>query len=97
MRKFKQSYVLSAIVEHRIEKYFHLVSFNVNFGILAIHVKPTAILNAFPWNQSSADMRTTATVTVRTGSPTARFRIPDNKVMRHTLESRRDEVTNDWR
>jgi len=58
MRKFKQSYVLSAIVEHRIEKYFHIVSFNVDFGILAIHVKSTAILNAFPWNQPSADMRT---------------------------------------
>ena len=60
MRKFEQSYVLSAIVERRIEKYFHVVSFNVDFGILAIHVKPTAILNAFPWNQSSADMRTIA-------------------------------------
>jgi hypothetical protein len=36
---------------------FTLSLFNVDFGILAIHVKPTAILNAFPWNQSSADMR----------------------------------------
>jgi hypothetical protein len=43
MRKFKQSYVLSAIVEHRIEKYFHVVSFNVDFDILAIHVKLTEI------------------------------------------------------
>lgn len=50
LRKFKQSYVLSAVAEHRAEKYFHVVFFfNVDFDIIAIHVKRTVILSAFPW------------------------------------------------